>query len=79
MNGRPRPSKNVSEMVICDVRKEIVATAKRYINLILQYPKQSKENIPCDIPNGQVIAFISSIDKSNSFATRCEFKSSWLL
>ena len=53
MNGHRRPFKNVSEMVICDVKREILTTAKRYMPLIHEYSRQSKDVLPCDIPNGQ--------------------------
>ena len=54
MNGQRRSFKNVSEMVICDVKKEISTTAKKYMPLILDYPKKSEQLIFCDVPNGQV-------------------------
>ena len=54
MNGHRRPFKNVSEVVICDMKREILTTAKRYMPLIHEYSRQSKDVLPCDIPNGQV-------------------------
>lgn len=54
MNGQTRPFKNVSEMVICNVKKEISTTVKRHLHLILEYPKKSKQLLPCDIPNSNV-------------------------
>lgn len=54
MNGQRRAFRNVSEMVICDVKKEVSTTVQRHMHLILEYPKKSKQLLPCDIPNSDV-------------------------
>lgn len=65
MNGHRRPFRNVSEMVICDVKKELSTTVKQYMPLVLDYPKKSNHLLPCDILNGQVSSWlISNIRKA---------------
>lgn len=54
MNNQRRPFKNVSELVLCDVKKEISLTAKRYMALIQEYQHEAKPILPSDVLNGQV-------------------------
>ncbi|CAF3963604.1 unnamed protein product, partial [Rotaria sp. Silwood1] len=52
MNNQRRSFKNVNELVICDVKKEILTTAKRYIELIQEYQNKSSIIFPGDVLNG---------------------------
>ena len=54
LNDKRRPYMNVVELVINNVKEEIRSIAKRYMNLINEYPKCAKDILPCDIPNGSV-------------------------
>ncbi len=58
LNKQRRSFKNASELVICDVRKEILSTAKRYADLIREYQNESKPVLPGDVLNGQVSTLI---------------------
>ncbi|CAF1321466.1 unnamed protein product [Didymodactylos carnosus] len=44
MSNQRCPFKNVSELVINDVKKEITTTTKTYLNLIREYPTQSNND-----------------------------------
>ncbi|CAF4366869.1 unnamed protein product, partial [Rotaria magnacalcarata] len=55
---------NVSELVLCDVKKEISSTAKRYVNLIQEYQNQPRMVLPGDVLNGQIYRNLPS-NKSN--------------
>lgn len=60
MNNQRRPFKNISELVICNVKQEIASIAKRYINIIHEYQNESKVALPGDVLNGQVsIAYLT--------------------
>ena len=61
MNNQRRSFKNVSELVLCDVKKEISSTAKRYVNLILEYQNEARFILPGDILNGQVCTFFNQL------------------
>jgi hypothetical protein len=54
MNNQRRSFRNVSELVICDVKKEVSTTAKRYIDLIREYQNEPSISLPGDVLNGQV-------------------------
>jgi hypothetical protein len=45
---------NVAELVINNVKDEICSIAKRYFNLINQYPSCSNDVLPCDVLNGSI-------------------------
>ncbi|CAF3710089.1 unnamed protein product [Rotaria socialis] len=64
MNNRRRSFRNVSELVLCDVKKEISSTAKRYVNLIQEYQNQPRMVLPGDVLNGQIYRNLPS-NKSN--------------
>ena len=54
MNNQHRSFRNISELVICDVRQEVTALAKRYVNIILEYQNESKDMLPSDVLHGEV-------------------------
>ncbi|CAF1187055.1 unnamed protein product [Rotaria sordida] len=60
MNNQRRSFKNISELVVCDVKEEILSTAARYVNLIREYQNASKLFLPGDVLNGQ--AKLNEID-----------------
>lgn len=45
---------NVVELVTNNVKDEIRATVKRYLNLINEYPLCSNDILPCDVINGSI-------------------------
>ena len=53
MNNKRRSFRNISELVICDIKQEIIAREKRYINLIQEYQNESKTTLPGDVLQGQ--------------------------
>ncbi|CAF4669473.1 unnamed protein product, partial [Rotaria sp. Silwood2] len=57
LNNQRRSLKNISELVICDVKKEILTTAKRYIDLIQEYQYESSIIFPDDVLNGPISIF----------------------
>lgn len=61
MNNQRRSFRNVSELVLCDVKKEISSTAKLYVNLIQEYQNQPRITLPGDVLNGQVSSFTKKI------------------
>ncbi|CAF1397064.1 unnamed protein product [Adineta steineri] len=60
MHNQSRPFRNVSELVICDIKKEILSTAKRYIHLIQEYQNESKLILPGDVVHGKIYTKLPS-------------------
>ena len=54
LNNQCRSFRNISELVVCDVRQEITALAKRYVNIILEYQNDSNAILPSDVLHGEV-------------------------
>ncbi|CAF4124476.1 unnamed protein product [Rotaria sp. Silwood2] len=65
LNGQRRSFKNVSELVLYDVKKEISSTARRYINLIQEYQNERRPMLPSDVLNGQIYRTLPSNKSSN--------------
>ena len=53
MNNKRRSFRNISELVIYDIKQEIIARVKRYINLIQEYQNESKAILPGDVLHEQ--------------------------
>jgi hypothetical protein len=68
MNNQRRPFKNVSELVVCDVKKEISTTAKRYIDLIQEYQSGPGGILVGDVLNGQVSTLFFLVDSENKLS-----------
>ncbi|CAF1557829.1 unnamed protein product, partial [Didymodactylos carnosus] len=78
MNNQRRPFKNVSELVINDVKKEITTTTKTYLNLIREYPTQSSTLLPCDVLNGEVYTQLpSKFDHQLTLALHTDQSQKW--
>ncbi|CAF1199868.1 unnamed protein product [Rotaria sordida] len=65
LNNQRRSFKNISELVTCDVKKEILTTAKRYIDLIQEYQYESNIIFPGDLLNGQIYKNLPSNSSNN--------------
>ncbi|CAF4307728.1 unnamed protein product [Rotaria magnacalcarata] len=54
LNNQHRSFKNLSELVICDVKQEIAKVANRYSNIIREYQNETNIILPGDVLNAQV-------------------------
>ncbi|CAM4823140.1 unnamed protein product [Rotaria magnacalcarata] len=54
LNNQHRSFKNLSELVICDVKQEIAKVANRYSNIIREYQNETNIILPGDVLNAQI-------------------------